>query len=560
MGIRRTTTVFATTAAMLAGGLAAVAVATPSSAAVLSQVAPTNQGQDPCTKVPKLKGKKPGQLLASKELPVDPNQLKHARMFRILHTTSGVDEKDVKVSCAMVVVPKSKKKRTSNVVTWAHGTDGVHQACQPSNNPVGFLNGIGPISYGSGADAVSGKAKNGIIQGLIDQGRLVTATDYYSGLGEPATAMQSYLLGIPAGAAVLDSVRAGISLQNSLAKKSKPSSKWKMAIWGASQGGHAAMWAGQLANDYLKATKLSKQPKIDTVGIVAAVPASSFVATSKSPADLTGRHLGDLEMHAISSLNGINIPIGPFLFSFVTGTWANFPGSGKLAGKAKFPAYDKAGPNPQLDGLLTQPDQGGGIQVAQGLVADCPGIPNLAPVLKYADPATNAFFDQPIWGGPTGPGGTWQGQLDATCLNSATPENVKAWCDWLAYNMPGPHGVNPYNKIPRKANGKPTNIMIAEGLDDDIVYCNNPNPTVPGPEDCMSRQLYDSLQPACKSANVSLNLFAVGPKSPANHFSTYKQIANNGKQQYKGSKMDAFIKGAFKGSLKKGCQASVVNK
>lgn len=560
MSLRRKTFIYVTTCALMATGLGAAVTTVPAGAATVAQADPVNEGQAPCTKVPNLKGKKPGQLLASQELPVNTAQLSGGRLFRIMHTTSGVDEKDVKVSCALVVIPKKEKNRTNKAVAWAHGTVGVHQQCQPSNDPIAFLNNLGPITYGQGADAVTGQAKYGILQGFMDQGRLVTATDYYSGLGQPASAMQSYLLGVPAGAAVLDSVRAGIQLQNSLAKKSKPSSSWKMALWGASQGGQAALWAGQLAQSYLKKTKLKNQPKIDTVGVVAAVPASSFVATDQSPQRLVGRHLGDLEMHLTSSINGFQIPIGPFLFSFVIGTWSNFPGSGKLVSNAKFPAYDKNDPNPQMDGLLTQPDQGGGIEVAQGLVAACPGIPNLAPVLKYLDPAKNAFFDQPVWGGPTGPGGQWEGQLDKTCLNPDSPKSIKTWCRWLAFNQPGPDGENPYNKIPKRANGKATNIMIVEGMDDDIVYCNNPNPTVPDPADCMSRQLYDSLAPACKASNVSLKLFATGPKSPANHFSTYKQIANNGNARYKGSPMDKFIKGSFKGSLKPGCSAKVVNK
>ena len=37
------------------------------------------------------------------------------------------------------------------------------------------------------------------------------------------------------------------------------------------------------------------------------------------------------------------------------------------------------------------------------------------------------------------------------------------------------------------------------------------------------------------------------------------QIADNGKARYRGSRMDKFLNGAFKNSLKSGCKATVPN-
>lgn len=194
---------------------------------VLAGGAKINKGKAPCNKLPSLKGKKPGQLLKHKELSVNPALLQGARMFRVLYTTAGVDEKNVQASCGLVLIPKKPKNRSNEVVAYAHGTIGMHQSCQPSNNPDSWLTSLGAISYGQGKSAVKGKQKFGILQGLIDQGRMVTGTDYYSGLGQPASAQQNYVLGVPAGAAVLDSVRAGAQLEKALEKKGKDPKSWK---------------------------------------------------------------------------------------------------------------------------------------------------------------------------------------------------------------------------------------------------------------------------------------------------------------------------------------------
>jgi len=83
---------------------------------------------------------------------------------------------------------------------------------------------------------------------------------------------------------------------------------------------------------------------------------------------------------------------------------------------------------------------------------------------------------------------------------------------------------------------------------------------VPAPRDCLARQLYDALAPACAGASVRLDLFARTKRSPATHGSTYMQLADNGRAGYKGSRLDRFFQGAFKDSLSPGCQAKVVNR
>lgn len=551
------TVLVATLTGALVVATAGVSAATPTPAG-----AAINTGKAPCKGLPDVSGTKPGQLLAAKELEVDPELLTGARMFRVLYTTAGVSELSVEATCGLVILPAKRKDRANEIVAYAHGTIGMHQSCQPSNNPAAFLGpGLGAIAYGQGKYAVTGKAKNGIMQGLINSGRMVTATDYYSAMGEPASAQQSYVLGVPAGAAVIDSVRAGIALANGLGKKGKDPKTWKMATWGISQGGHAAFWGGQLARDYLSATRLKKQPRIKPVGVAAIVPASSFVATDLTPPDLIGAHLGDLEMHTPAQVvNGKAVGVmGPLLFSLVATSWDKYPGTGSLQAAAKFPGYPSSVPAPQMADVLTAPEQGGGLEAARTIAAGCLSAASGIVSQKYNDPATNGFFVQPVWGGP-GPDGQWQGALDRTCLDPATPPTLRSWCTWLAYNQPGPDGQNPFPKIPQKADGSYADVLIAEGMADNVVWCQRSGKSVPGPQDCLARQLYDSLAAACGSASVQLDLFAKTKKSPASHTSTNDQLADNGKAAFKGSRLAKFFNGAFQDRLTPGCKATVVNK
>jgi len=533
---------------------------TPGSAAAPQVGAKINRGKAPCNTVPDLTGTKPGELLKYKELKVDSSLLKGARMFRVLYTTSGVDERHVQVSCGLVVLPAKTKDRRNQVIAYAHGTAGMHQSCQPSNDPTAALKALGPISYGQGRTAVQGSPRKGILQGIIDQGRMVTATDYYSGLGQPASAQQNYVLGVPAGAATLDSVRAGVQLQQRLSK-GKPRTTWKVATWGVSQGGHAAMWAGQLADQYLRATRLPQDPAFKPVGVAAIVPASSFVATEQTPADLVGRHLGDLEMHEPALVvNGRPTGnMGALLFSLVVTSWAKYPGSGTLTPDAAFPGYPASVPLPRMSDVLTGPGAGDGQAVATNIAAGCLNAGLALQTNPYNQPAENAFFVQPMWGGPAR-NGQWAGQIDSTCLNPGTDPMFDNWCTWLAYNQPGPDRQNPFPKFPMRADGSHADVLIAEGMADNVVWCVHPGKQVPAPGDCLARQLYDALAPACADANVKLDLFARTKRSPASHGSTYMQIADNGKAAYKGSRLDRFFRGAFADSMSPGCKATVVNR
>ena len=84
----------------------------------------------------------------------------------------------------------------------------------------------------------------------------MAATDY-PGLGSMGT--HPYLIGVTEAHAVLDSVRAARELPDAKARD-------RFIVWGHSQGGHAALFTGELAASYA--------PDLRLVGVAAAAPAT----------------------------------------------------------------------------------------------------------------------------------------------------------------------------------------------------------------------------------------------------------------------------------------------
>lgn len=162
-----------------------------------------------------------------------------ARAWRILHTTTAVGENPATAS-AIVVAPEEAEGPLP-VVAWAHGTTGVAEGCAPSLLDEPFESG----AFFTLDDA-------------LDNGWAVVATDYI-GLGTEGP--HAYLVGEPAGHAVLDAVRAARGVDE-LALSDRT------VVWGHSQGGHAALWAGVLADDYA--------PDAGVVGVAAMAPASNL--------------------------------------------------------------------------------------------------------------------------------------------------------------------------------------------------------------------------------------------------------------------------------------------
>lgn len=140
----------------------------------------------------------------------------------------------------MVVAPREAiplKRR--DVLAWTHGTSGVATKCAPSLSPAFW-------TYSAGLEGV----RNGYV---------VVAPDY-PGLG--SSGVHPYLVGEDTGRSVIDAVRAARSIAGAAAGE-------RFAVWGESQGGHAALWTGQIAKRYA--------PELQLVGVAAAAPVTNLV-------------------------------------------------------------------------------------------------------------------------------------------------------------------------------------------------------------------------------------------------------------------------------------------
>jgi pimeloyl-ACP methyl ester carboxylesterase len=92
------------------------------------------------------------------------------------------------------------------------------------------------------------------IETYVAQGAIVVATDY-EGLGTPG--VHPFLVGESEGRGVLDAARAARQFPGANASN-------RVAVYGYSQGGHAALFAGELAASYA--------PELDVVGVAAGAP------------------------------------------------------------------------------------------------------------------------------------------------------------------------------------------------------------------------------------------------------------------------------------------------
>ena len=141
----------------------------------------------------------------------------------------------------VVVAPTGPPSRMGRpVLAWAHGTWGVADKCTPSTSSNFF-------------EATPG------LNAAVTRGYVVVATDY-AGLGTPQP--HPYLIGGSAGRSVLDAVRAARAIPEAGAGS-------RFAVWGESQGGHASLWTGQIAQQYA--------PDLSLMGVAAAAPPTEMI-------------------------------------------------------------------------------------------------------------------------------------------------------------------------------------------------------------------------------------------------------------------------------------------
>jgi acetyl esterase/lipase len=168
-----------------------------------------------------------------------------ADVRRILYTTRDANGQPA-VASALVIMPREAPPGPRPVVSWNHGTTGVARGCAPSLR-----------------DA---SATRWAIPGLdeaIARGWVVVASDY-SGQGAPG--VFPYLIGRGEARSSLDAVLAAREIDGlNLSRRT--------AVWGHSQGGHAALWTSQIAGDYA--------PDIDVRGTGLLAPVAEPIALAE---------------------------------------------------------------------------------------------------------------------------------------------------------------------------------------------------------------------------------------------------------------------------------------
>ncbi|WP_037502721.1 lipase family protein [Sphingomonas jaspsi] len=183
-----------------------------------------------------LTAQRPGELIAADPVTETPAGM---QAWRIRYWTTDGSSRPVQAS-GMVVAPREALPREPRkVLAWTHGTWGVTEKCAPSQSS-NFWNAS------PGLDAVK-------------RGYVVVAPDYV-GLGSAGD--HPFLVGADTARAVLDSVRAAGAIPGAAAGK-------RFAVFGESQGGHAALWTAQRAHQYA--------PDLDIVGASAAAPPTTLL-------------------------------------------------------------------------------------------------------------------------------------------------------------------------------------------------------------------------------------------------------------------------------------------
>ena len=170
--------------------------------------------------------------------------------WEVLYLSTTVDGAPVAVSGVVIApaataAPAPVEGRT--VLSWAHGTTGMGDACAPSKQ------------------YAEGRASEVLLAQLaVARGFVYAATDY-QGLGPPGD--HPYVVGRSEGRNVLDAARAAERLTGTGAT---PTSK--VLVWGHSQGGGAALFAAELAPTYA--------PDLQVVGAIAGAPAAELATVA----------------------------------------------------------------------------------------------------------------------------------------------------------------------------------------------------------------------------------------------------------------------------------------
>jgi pimeloyl-ACP methyl ester carboxylesterase len=202
---------------------------------------------------------KPGTLLKYERIGLP--RIFRAKAWRILYVTRDYKLAPI-LSTGIVVLPDNAPRvpMDRKFVAWAHPTTGIAWKCAPSlrASPVKEIGGIND---------------------LVASGLAVAATDY-PGLGTDGPV--GYLVGKGQAQAMIDSVRAARQIPGVGGGKD-------YALWGYSQGGHAALFATGISASYA--------PDLSLKGVAAIAPPTDLGTLLRANLDsIAGRILASFTL------------------------------------------------------------------------------------------------------------------------------------------------------------------------------------------------------------------------------------------------------------------------
>lgn len=209
----------------------------------------------------------PGILISADPMPETPPGV---QAWRVRYWTANGQGTPFQVTGIVAAPMEAIPPRPRRVIAWTHGAWGVAEKCAPSLSPDFF-------PYSAGMDAARA-------------GYVVVAPDYI-GLASPT--MHPFLVGTDTAQAVLDAVRAARAIPGAAAGS-------RFAVWGESQGGHAALWTAIAAQSYA--------PDLTLVGTAAAAPPTDLAANLREGSDKNARALLlSFTLHSWSTLYGFSL-------------------------------------------------------------------------------------------------------------------------------------------------------------------------------------------------------------------------------------------------------------
>lgn len=208
-----------------------------------------------------------GRLIAADPIAETPAGV---QAWRVRYWTTNQYGQPFQVTGIVAAPREAIPPRPRRVIAWTHGAWGVAEKCAPSLSPNFF-------SATAGIDAVS-------------RGYVVVAPDYI-GLASPT--MHPFLVGPDTAHSVLDGVRAAREISGAAAGSD-------FAVWGESQGGHAALWTATAARSYA--------PDLRLVATAAAAPPTDLAANLRDGSDKNARALLlSFALHSWSTLYGFSM-------------------------------------------------------------------------------------------------------------------------------------------------------------------------------------------------------------------------------------------------------------